>query len=297
MKRQVLWAASAVVSCASIALAAGGTSVAGAAVASTVVSGTRIATPLPPHLHATRGAIDESSSNWSGYAQVSTTPDTFAQVTDTFVVPTVVPSARGNQYVADWVGIGGYTGGDSTLVQDGIQAVIHTRGHHSTVTYDAWTEHLPRDEKPLALTVSAGDTVTAIVQETATDTWLMEVVDDTTNLNAATTVHYVASGLSAEAIMERPCVRAPCRTQDLAHLAQTSNETFGPGSYSTEVLPAGQTPTEEPLLALVADQTLADIVMTNNSDSSTIATPSPPSSEQDGFVVADGAEPPLAPNV
>jgi hypothetical protein len=280
--------------CGSIVLMAGGASA--SVVGPVVANGTRIAGAVPPHLHATRGVTATGSTNWSGYAQVSTTRGTFTQVIDTFVVPTIVPSGKGTQYVADWVGIGGYD--DGTLVQDGIQAVIHTRRQHSTVTYDAWTEHLPQAEKPLDLTVSAGDTVTAFVQETAKNMWLMEVEDVTTGLSASTSVKYASSGLSAEAIMERPCIRAPCATRDLAHLAaQSSAEMFGPGSYSGEIVPAGQTPTEEPLLATVPGLTLADIVMTNNTETTPIATPSGPSSEEDGFAVADGADPPLPPNV
>jgi hypothetical protein len=275
---------------------AGGASA--SAVRPVVANGTRIATAVPPHLHRARGVTDVGSDNWSGYAQVATTRGTFTQVIDTFVVPTVDPAGNGTQYVADWVGIGGYASGDGSLVQDGIQAVIRTRRGHSTVAYDAWTEHLPRAEKPLPLTVSAGDTVTALVQETAPNEWLMEVEDVTTGQSASVTTKYRSSGLSAEAIMERPCIKAPCAVRDLAQLAaQSSDEMFGPGSYGSDIVPAGQTPAEEPLLATVPGLTLADIVMTNDTDSSTIATPSPPSSEQDGFVVADGADTPTAPNV
>jgi len=295
VKRLGLWTASAVVTWGSIVLMAGGASA--TAAGPVVANGTRIATGVPPHLHPTRGVTDIGSNNWSGYAQVSTTRGTFTQVIDTFVVPTIVPAGKGTQYVADWVGIGGYSEGDGTLVQDGIQAVIHTRRHHSTVTYDAWTEHLPKPEEPLALAISAGDTVTAFVQETAPNTWLMQVDDVTTGQSASATTTYSSSGLSAEAIMERPCIKAPCRIRDLAHLAQSSDEMFGPGSYSSAIVAAGQTPTEEPLLAPVPDFTLADINMLNDSSSATIATPSPPSSEQDGFVVADGADTPAPPNV
>lgn len=280
----------------SIVLVAGGASA--TAVRPVVANGTRIATGVPPHLHPTRGVTDIGSNNWSGYAQVATKRGTFTQVIDTFVVPTVDPSGRGTQYVADWVGIGGYSVGDETLVQDGIQAVIHTRGHHSTVTYDAWTEHLPKAEQPLDLTISAGDTVTALVQETAPNSWLMQVDDITTGQSASATTNYASSGLSAEAIMERPCIKSPCAIRDLAHLAaQSSAEIVGPGSYGSDIVAAGQTPTEEPLLATVPDLTLADIVMLNNTSSTTIATPSPPSSEQNGFAVADGADAPPPPNV
>jgi hypothetical protein len=246
----------------------------------------------PTHRHGVRGTTLQKASNWAGYAQVSTTPGTFTQVTDTFVVPTIGASAPGVQYAADWVGIGGYN--DATLVQTGIQAFVRTRHHHTTVVYDAWTEHLPQAEKQLTLTISAGDTVTATVQETSAGTWLMEVADATTGKTAGVTVSYSSTGASAEVIHERPCIRAPCNTaRDLAQLAQTQNVTFGPGSYS--VAPPGQAPVEQPLLA--ATQSLVDIVMTNNNGGQDIATPSAPSSAQDGFTVADGAATPPAPTV
>ncbi|MGH9016750.1 MAG: G1 family glutamic endopeptidase [Acidimicrobiales bacterium] len=294
----MLGAATAAVSFSLVVVGTGAGATAATVAATTpVVHGTRIPAPLPRRRAAVRGATAIASDNWSGYAQVSTTDDTFTQVTDTFVVPTVEASAKGKQFVADWVGIGGYSAGDDSLVQTGIQAVIKTKKRGSNVVYDAWTEHLPKAEQPLALTISAGDTVTATVQETATNTWLMEVTDVTTGLSAESTVSYVSSGLSAEAILERPCIKSPCAVRDLAHLAQTSNITFGPGSYSNEIVPAGQTPTEEPLLGTVAGRTLADIVMTDNSGTSTIATPSPPSTALDAFAVADGDVAPPPPTI
>jgi hypothetical protein len=235
-----------------------------------------------------------SSTNWAGYAQVATTPGTFTGVTDTFVVPTVSPEA-GTQYVADWVGIGGFV--ENTLVQDGIQVV--QKGKHS-VTYDAWTEILPAAEKPLALTIEAGNTVTATVQETAVDTWLMQVTDVTTGLSAQRSVTYVSSGESAEAILERPCIKAPCgKPRNLAHLAQTSDVTFAPGSYS--LTPPGETPVEQPLLSEPLENTdgltLSMINMFDNRGVQIIASPSAPSAAADGFTVADGSNEPPPPTI
>jgi hypothetical protein len=296
VKRLVLCAASALVSCATLSVVTGGTAGAGAVGSATGLvsmageNGAMIPTPLAPHTRPIRGTT--MSDNWSGYAQVSATENTFTEVTDTFVVPTVDPLSKGTQYAADWVGIGGYN--DTTLVQTGIQTVVRTRKHETTVTYDAWTEHLPKPEEPLTnLTISAGDTVTATVKETGTDTWLMEVSDITTGQSQSVTVDYDSSGESAEAIHERPCIKSPCHAVDLAHLAQTANVTFGPGFYSTS--PPGQSPVLQPLLDAWPNLTLNDIIMTNNKQTKPIATPSSPSVSGDGFAVADGTAPPPAP--
>jgi hypothetical protein len=273
-------------------LAVADNSASAATVPTFLVHGSMIPAPVAPHLRHIRGA--EMSTNWSGYAQTSATNGTFTEVTDTFVVPTITAAAKGNQYAADWVGIGGFS--DSTLVQTGIQVVAHTRKHVTTISYDAWTEHLPQPEKPLdELPIKAGDSVTATVQETATNQWLMEVTDNTTGVSQGVPVDYTSSGASAEVIHERPCIRAPCRTRDLARLAQTPNITFGPGSYSTTA--PGSTPVTMPLLDTVPGLTLNDIVMTNNQETQSIATPSAPSSSDDGFVVADGSTPPAPPSI
>jgi hypothetical protein len=220
-------------------------------------------------------------------------------VTDTFVVPTVEAVIPGNQYAADWVGIGGYT--DGTLVQTGIQTEVSTINGTSKVTYSAWTEILPQPEKPLPhFTVSAGDTITATVLETTKNRWLMEVDDVTTGQTGSRTVRYVAKGLSAEAIHERPCLKVPCSvTANLATLAQTSDVTFDPGFFS--VAAAGTPPVEVPLLTdtpsvAFPDLDLYNVVMQVGDGGTVLATPSSPNAPaDDGFSLADGSVAPLPP--
>jgi hypothetical protein len=230
------------------------------------------------------------SYNWSGYAQVATRRHTFTEVTDTVVVPTVTSSVAGTQVAADWVGIGGYS--DGTLVQAGIQTTASTVDNVTSVSYDAWTEILPQAEKPLAMTVAAGDTVTITVQEVAKNSWLMQIQDGSEV--DGRTVTYRSRGLSAEAIHERPCVASPCRTH-LASLTQTTNVTFGPGSVS-ETAP-GSPPVTEPLLGTVNRATLHALSMVANDGVTVIATPSAPDTAEDAFTVADGAVAPAPPSV
>jgi len=299
VKRLVLCAASAVVSCSSMALMAGTTSLAGAQAGAAEVNGPFLPVPGHARIHATHGLIVSQSTNWSGYVQSAASRHSFTEVTDTFAVPTVESSTAGTQYAADWVGIGGFDEHirDSTLVQTGIQTVVTTSKGHRHVSYDAWTEILPAAEKPLALSVSAGDTVTATVQETAKNMWVMSVDDVTTGLSGSRTVRYHSKGLSAEAIHERPCIVAPCNTvADLADLAQTSDVTFDPGSFSEA--PPGSPPANQPLLTTsVPGTTLTAVQMLGNDLTTPIATPSGPNIADDGFTVADGAAQPPPPAV
>jgi hypothetical protein len=245
------------------------------------------------------------SSNWSGYVQVASAPHTFTAVTDTFTVPTVDSSSVGTQFAADWVGIGGYTyygsttNVDGTLVQTGIQTQVRTTKRGTHVVYDAWTEILPQAERPLALTLSPGDTVTATVEETARNRWLMEVDDVTTGATQGRVVSYRSKGLSAEAIHERPCLRAPCSNPShYAVLAQTSDVTFDPGYVS--IAPVGSPPADQALLGTLSglpandDVQLNEVVMQEN-EFADLATPSVVNATGDGFTVADGSVPPPAP--
>jgi hypothetical protein len=249
------------------------------------MSGILVPASRPSSIRTVRGVDNYiPSENWAGYAQATEAQDTFTQVTDTFIVPTVDTSIKGTQFASDWVGIGGLVTYDRSLVQAGIQA----ENHKGTVSYTAWTEILPHDEKPLAMTISAGDTVTVTVQETAKNRWLMQVQDGTQI--GSRTVKYRSLGESAEAIQERPCVRGNCSApNDFATLAQTSNVTFVPGFFS--VTPPGQVPTETPLLVQGMFEGLVDVIMQGPS-SYDDAAPSPPDAANDGFTVADDTIPP-----
>jgi hypothetical protein len=294
VKRLVLWTASAVVSCSSLAVVVGSPAATAGPVSTAGISGRFLPAPGPRHIHAAPGVSATPSTNWSGYVQQTLVNGTFTEVSDTVVVPTVVAGKAGEQYAADWVGIGGAITTDSTLVQDGIQTIVTKRGRKTNVSYGAWTEVLPKPEDPLTLTVSAGDTVTSTVWESDKNEWTMTVDDVTTGKSQSRTVPYTSKGLSAEAIHERPCIRGQCDfPRDLAALAHTTNVTFGPGSLS-EAAP-GATPVPEPLLGSVNGATLTEIVMTNNRGTQNIATPSAPDADNEAFAVAYGAVAPAAP--
>ena len=260
--------------------------------------------PAPDRLRGGTHSTPTSSYNWAGYVQQATARDTFTSVTDTFNVPTPTSSdlGTGQQLVAAWVGIGGYTYlgtlgvVDPTLVQAGIQVEVKTTKRRSGIIYSAWTEDLPHPERRLPLVVAAGDTVTATVSEISANTWVMEVHDVTTGKTKHRTLTYDASGLSAEAILETPCLGNSCSSSHrYAPLAPTTNVTFYPG-YASISAP-GTPPVEQPLLGTIAGLPPGDFgVLTEVAlDGGGSATPSAPNATDDGFTVADGTEAPPPP--
>ncbi len=286
-------------------VAMGSTAVASAATAAPVrppTGGTFVPAPLPSSPGPFRSLLAPSSnstikikgsSNWSGYVQSAKT-GIFTSVTDTWRVPTVSALPPGLQVSSDWVGIGGFK--DGSLVQAGTQGF----DENGVAVYSAWTEILPASEVGLSMTVGPGDSITTVVRETAPNTWLMQVTDNSTSVTRSRTVSYASSGLSAEMIHERTTICTPACS--LGTLATTTNVTFDPGSY-TSVLQ----PTAQPLLvpAIQSERvtphgvkTKADKVyeveMVNSK--SVIATPSAPDSDSDGATIAYGGVAPPAPS-
>jgi len=243
-----------------------------------------------------------TSSNWAGYVQLGNDDGTFTRVTDTLVVPTAVTATAGTQYQSDWVGIGGYDfdsrqPNDRNLIQAGVQLVATTTNGKTNVDYEVWTEKLPGLEKRLKLKVKPGNSISLTVQETATNKWVATVDDVTTGYSRSRTMRYKSTGISAEAIEERPCLGSDTACagdpDDYAQLAETSNVTFEPG-YFSEAAP-GAPPVNEPLLSTVPQAALLGITMVPSAGGSPIATVSAPNTASDGFVVADGSAPPPPP--
>ena len=227
-----------------------------------------------------------TSYNWAGYVQRGPA-HTFTLVKDTWKVPTLTKVTAAETAESDWVGIDGAT--DETLIQDGTLAA--TVG--GKAQYFAWTEILPAAEVPLTLAIKPGDSVTALVQETSLNEWVMTVKDNTTGKSGSRKVSYTTPGESAEAIHERPCDKAPCNVaSDYLTMATTTNIGFDSGYLS--ITAAGKTPVFTPLL-VTAPGGLNEIVMSNSLTSKSLATPSLPDSDHDGFVVADSSTAPKAP--
>ena len=249
-------------------------------------------------------AAGTTSDNWAGYVQDGSQDGTFTGVGDTLVVPTAVTPTAGTGYQSDWVGIGGYdydprNADTQSLIQAGVQMVVTTTDGKTRVAYEAWTEKLPGLEKRLKLMVKPGNTVALTVQETAKNRWTATVDTLPTGRSISRTFRYRSTGLSAEAIEERPCLGHPTTcggdTGDYAPLAQTSNVTFEPGFF-TETAP-GTPPVDEPLLGTVPQAALLQLTMVEGSPEATpVAVPSTANTAEDGFTVADGSTAPPPPS-
>ncbi|HLM95461.1 MAG TPA: G1 family glutamic endopeptidase [Acidimicrobiales bacterium] len=266
-----------------------------AVVRSATAGGPDLVAPTHPRAARRNSGVVASSYNWSGYVQATGRGSrVYTGVTTTFVVTTVNTSVPGDQYSADWVGIGGFD--TNKLVQAGVEE-DNVGGR---ALYQAWTEILPQSESPLSLAVSPGDTIHVTVRETANarnrhKQWVMTVADATTGRSAGLTVKYNISGSSAEAIHERPCIGSPC-SDHLATLATTSAATFDPAYFTTSAPNAAAV--YQPLLRPTTGATLYDIAMFPSNATATtpaIATPSNANGHADGFTVADGSAVPGPP--
>jgi hypothetical protein len=247
----------------------------------------------PGAVDAVRAAANytaQYSLNWAGYAQtVPAAAGPYTAARAYWTVPSADTSLSGDQYASDWVGIGGYTTNSSrNLVQAGTGVEVI----NGTAHYYAFTEILPALAKVATLTVSPGNEIEGLVEETSTNVWKLTVYDLTTGKQADRTVHYDATQTSAEAVHERTGVGSKLPT-----LAQTTSVTFDPGFYST----ATYAPKWTPLLQAAPGATVDRIFMDTKPGSATaphgaiIASPSVPSADDEGFTVTDGATNPPPP--
>ena len=96
----------------------------------------------------------EVSSNWSGYAAISTDPDApaeFTDVTATWRVPKSTCTIEPLSSAAFWVGLGGYDPASTSLEQLGTGADCD--GSSKVPTYYAWWELVPAASVRIPLTI------------------------------------------------------------------------------------------------------------------------------------------------
>jgi hypothetical protein len=108
--------------------------------------------------------IPEVSSNWSGYAAISTDPEVpaaFTDVTATWQVPKSTCTVSRVSSAAFWVGLGGYDASSTSLEQLGTGADCD--GATKVPTYYAWWELVPSASVRIPLTIKPGDSVNAAV--------------------------------------------------------------------------------------------------------------------------------------
>jgi len=207
-----------------------------------------------------------TSKNWAGYAIARTH---YTSVGAGWAVPTVrTPNGRADSYSVSWIGIDGFA--NSSLIQVGTEQDYY-RGQPY---YRAFYEILPAAETPITtISVHAGDYMTAGISYASASRWNIRITDTTTRQTFTTQLTYKGPGASAEWIHE-----APSLGKRQAQLTPTTPVTFDHATAN-----GGN-----------ANLTLANRGRMVNG-SHTIAIPSRPDSDTDGFTVADGANAPAPP--
>ena len=120
--------------------------------------------------------IQNTSSNWSGYA-INSTAGSVSYVAGTWTVPTVSTSTNG--YSAVWVGIDGYS--SQSVEQLGTGEDVSG----GRASYYAWYEMYPSDSVTInSMTVKPGDSMTASVTYNATNKDFVLSITDTTESTA-----------------------------------------------------------------------------------------------------------------
>jgi hypothetical protein len=134
--------------------------------------------------------------NWAGYADVGHSD--YNEVGADYVEPHISSSVCSNTAEATWVGIGGFTNGDTNILgQDGTS---YGTGH----PHGAWWEVLPGNAMYAPWDAAAGDTITATTTWNVADKkWEFSVIDGSHSLIPAEQSGSY-SGTSAEFIVEMP---------------------------------------------------------------------------------------------
>jgi hypothetical protein len=160
------------------------------------------------HSFGVKAIPDETSSNWSGYADTghSAANGDFSNIAANWNVPEIPDSAcpsgdYGYRLAAMWVGLDG--DGSGTVEQDGTTSQCH----NGTLSYYSWYEMYP-DGPVREFNVSPGDHMSAYVDYTGSY-WLLTLIDNSDTSDSFVVIASCPSGAtcdnySAEAIAEAP---------------------------------------------------------------------------------------------
>lgn len=138
-----------------------------------------------------------TSTNWSGYVATS---GGYNNISGNWQVPTVSGNGQTTSGDSSWIGIGGVY--DSDLIQVGTTDNVSPTGQ---VNVSAFYELLPNAAIEIpSLTVSAGDNMSASLNQSQTNIWQIAINDLTSGKSYTTTVNYTSQLSSAEWIEEDP---------------------------------------------------------------------------------------------
>lgn len=149
------------------------------------------------HASRVKALTQVQSTNWSGYADTSTT---FSTAAGSWTEPSVSCTSRQQQLAAFWVGIDGFTSG--SVEQDGTLAECY----HRSAFYFSWWEMYPTNAiQVVGSSVAPGDSISASVARSGTS-YTLKVTDSTHSANSFTTTQSCSSCVnsSAEWIAEAP---------------------------------------------------------------------------------------------
>jgi hypothetical protein len=180
-----------------------------------------------------RGAnAAETSTNWSGYA-VTGANGAFRSVSASWKEPTASCSGRSAQYAAFWVGLDGFA--SDSVEQTGTDSDCSGR----TPEYYGWYEMFPANPVNFSNPVSPGDSFTASVTFSGTETYTLVLKDVTRGWTQTITKNQ--AGLdrsSAEVITE-----APSSESGVLPLADFGTISYGTSTANGTSL-SSQSPTE-----------------------------------------------------
>ena len=149
------------------------------------------------HAAKIKGLSQVQSTNWSGYADTSST---FSTVTGSWTEPSASCSGRTTSLAAFWVGIDGYT--SSSVEQDGTLIECY---QGTAYQYTWWEMYPSNDIQVVGQTLAAGDQITSSVVRSGTR-YTLKVTDSTHSADSFSTTQTCSgcANSSAEWIAEAP---------------------------------------------------------------------------------------------
>lgn len=219
-----------------------------------------------------RGTVNAGkSNNWFGYNEGALEPGggLFHSIAGNWTVPRARQHLKGHaEQSSDWIGIGGGCVNsscglsDPTLIQTGTEQDVSAQGAPS---YSAWWEVIPGPSVPIAMKIRPGDRMHASISQLLPEVWRITIQDLTSRQAHTIRVPYASTQDSAEWIEETPLILGA--NAGFASLPQLSSPDFDRASVNGAPV------------HLKSTQAI-DLV---NSSGRTIAVPSGPDPDHDGF--------------
>jgi len=155
--------------------------------------------------HAIKGVTATGSFNWSGYADATSTKQTFTKVSGSWTTPSVTCNAE-DQITSNWVGLDGF--GVKNFTNNTVEQLGTVSWcFQGTPIYFTWFEMFPGNLTEVGKTLKPGDKISASVTRTGTS-YALKLTDSTTSGNNISVTKICAlatcKAASAEWISERP---------------------------------------------------------------------------------------------